>query len=137
MANITLFSFLWIIREAGDFDYTWLHGAHRFPFATILIAIIVFSTPSTRYIGKWLDNHIFHTIARLSYSVYLWHAIVIVLMTRFAFAGQHDLFMPEWLVLVGVAFTGAFSLSWLSYTYIEIPISNWWRVRCERKKLEK
>ncbi|MDD5197563.1 MAG: acyltransferase [Candidatus Gracilibacteria bacterium] len=136
LITFVFFSFLWIIREASDFDYSWLHGAHRFPLATIALALLVFLAPSTEYIGKWLDNYIFRRIARLSYSVYLWHAIVIVLMTRFAFDGQHDLPMPEWLILAGVAFVGSFSLAWISYTYIEIPVSNWWRVRCERKKTE-
>lgn len=133
---IGLFSFLWIIREAGDFDYTWLHSAHRFPFATIPIALLVFLSPGTRYIGKWLDNHLFHTIARLSYSTYLWHAIVIVLMTRFAFGGQHDLPMPEWLILWWVTLAGSFGIAWLSYSYIEIPISSWWRKRSEKRKME-
>jgi len=132
IVTVGLFSFLWIIREAGDFEYTWLEGAHRFPFATIPIAFILFLIPGTKYLKNWLDNRVFRRIARLSYSTYLWHAIVIVLMTRFAFGGQHDLTNPEWFILAGVAFVGAFSLAWLSYTYIEIPVSNWWRVRSER-----
>ena len=99
LASIGLVYFLWEIRGARDFDYSWLNSAHRFPFATIIIALIIGLAPETKYIGKWLDNHLFHTIARLSYSVYLWHAIVIVLMIEFAFDGQHDLLMPEWLIL--------------------------------------
>lgn len=95
-----LLYFLWRIRGAGDFDYSWFHSAHRFPLATIPIAFLLLLAPSTKYIGKWLDNHVFHTIARLSYSVYLWHAIVIVLMIEFVFGGQHNLLMPEWLMLV-------------------------------------
>ena len=137
LASIGLVYFLWEIRGARDFDYSWLNSAHRFPFATIIIALIIGLAPETKYIGKWLDNHLFHTIARLSYSVYLWHAIVIVLMIEFAFDGQHDLLMPEWLILAWTTFVWAFSLSWLSYTYIEIPVSNWWRVRSERKKMGK
>lgn len=105
MVSIGLLAFLWIIRGAGDFDYTFFHSPHRFPFATIPIALLVFLVPYTKYIGKWLDNHVFHTIARLSYSTYLWHAIIIVLMTRFAFGGEHDLLMPEWLILSGVTIT--------------------------------
>lgn len=127
-----LLVFLWTIREAGDFDYTWLHGAHRFPLATVPIALMIFLAPRTRYIGKWLDNRLLSTVARLSYSVYLWHAIIIVLMTRFVFGGKHDLLLSEWFILVGVTLVGAFSIAWLSYTYVEIPVSNWWRVRCER-----
>jgi peptidoglycan/LPS O-acetylase OafA/YrhL len=132
-----LFYFLWCIREAGDFDYTWLHSAHRFPFATLPIAIITLLAPNTRHVGRWLDNHVFHTVARLSYSTYLWHAIVIVLMTRFAFGWEHDIHTGEWLILSWVTFIGSFSLAWLSYTYIEIPVSNWWRLRGEKKRLEK
>lgn len=86
LVGVGLLIFLWIIRDAGDFDYTLFHSAHRFPFATIPIALLILLVPYTKYIGKWLDNHVFNTIARLSYSVYLWHAIVIVVMTRFVFA---------------------------------------------------
>lgn len=95
-----LLYFLWHIRGSADFDHSWFHSAHRFPLATIPIALIVLLAPATRYIGKWLDNHVFHTIARLSYSIYLWHAVIIVLMIEFAFGGQHNLLMPEWLMLV-------------------------------------
>lgn len=136
LITIGLLSFLWNIRTSGDFAYSWFHSAHRFPLATIPIALLLLLAPGTKYIGKWLDNHVFHIIARLSYSVYLWHAIIIVLMLQFAFGGQHDLLMPEWLILVVVTFIWAFSIAWLSYTYIEIPVSNWWRVRGERKKSE-
>ncbi|MDD5376843.1 MAG: acyltransferase [Candidatus Gracilibacteria bacterium] len=136
LVGFGLLSFLWHIRGAGDFDYSWFHSAHRFPLATIPIAFLLLLAPGTKYMGKWLDNHVFHTIARLSYSVYLWHSIVIVLMIQFVFDGQHNLLMPEWLVLVGVTFVGAFSMAWLSYTYIEIPVSNWWRIHSERKRNE-
>lgn len=130
---VGLFSFLWIIREAGDFDYTWLHSAHRFPFATLPVALLLLLAPGTKYVGKWLDNHLFHTIARLSYSTYLWHAIIIVMMTKFAFGNVHDLLPTQWFILATVAFVGSFSLAWVSYNHIEIPVSNWWRLRCEKK----
>ncbi|MFA6091176.1 MAG: acyltransferase [Candidatus Gracilibacteria bacterium] len=136
ITSTILVTFLWYIRESGDFAYTWLHSAHRFPFATILIALMIFFVPSTKYIGKYLDNRVFRTIARLSYSTYLWHTVVMVFMLQFVFGVQHNLLMSEWLTLAVVTLFGAFGLAWLSYTYIEIPVSNWWRTRCERKKNE-
>lgn len=101
LAGGGLLFFLWTIRNVGDFDHSWLHSAYRFPLATLPIALLIFSAPRTKRIGKWLDNHLFNTIARLSYSAYLWHTVVIVLMTRFVFGGQHNLPIPEWLVLTG------------------------------------
>lgn len=37
--------------------------------------------------------------------------------------------MPEWLLLTAVTFVASFSIAWLSYTYVEIPVANWWRER--------
>lgn len=136
LIGMGLLYFLWTIRGAGDFDYSWLRSAYRFPFATIPIALLLLLTPSTRYIGKWLDNHISSIIARLSYSIYLYHAVIIVLVTRFAFGGQHNLPVSEWLILVFVTFLWSFGISWLSYTYIEIPTSNWWRLRQDKNNTE-
>ena len=131
--SVWLFYFLWRIREAGDFEYTLFHSPHRFPFATLPIAFLIMFVPYTRYIGKALDNRFFQHIARLSYSTYLWHAIIIVLMTRFIFGWVHDLPMSQWLILAMVTIIGSFSIAWLSYHYIEIPISNWWRTYKERQ----
>ncbi|EKD44777.1 MAG: Acyltransferase 3, partial [uncultured bacterium (gcode 4)] len=130
-----LLYFLWTIREAGDFDYSWLHSAYRFPFATIPIALLLLLIPGTKRIGKWFDNSVFSIIARLSYSIYLWHAVIIVLVARLVFDGQHNLLMSEWLTLVFITFLWSFGISWLSYTYIEIPVSDWWRTRHEKDNL--
>ena len=132
--GIWLLYFLWTIREAGDLQYTLFHSPHRFPFATIPIAFLVMLAPHTRYMGKWLDNRVFQHIARLSYSTYLWHAIIIVMMTRFIFWWVHDLPMSEWCILVVVTIFWSFSVALLSYNYIEIPIANWWRSRQDRVK---
>lgn len=137
ITSTILIAFLWNIREAGDFDYTYLHSAYRFPLATIIIALIILFIPSTKYIGKYLDNRVFRTIARLSYATYLWHTVVMIFMFQWIFGGEYNLLMPEWFFLTGGTFIGAFGLAWLSYTYIEIPVSNWWRTQCEKKKEEK
>ena len=122
LTTFGLFYFLWRIRWVGDFDYSLFHAAHRFPYSTITIAFILFFVTGTKYIGKWLDNHIFHIIARLSYSTYLWHVIVIALVTKLLLGQEQGLLPTEWFILVGMTFIWAFSLAWLSYTYIEIPV---------------
>lgn len=99
LLSVGLLIFLWNIREAGDFMYTWLSSAYRFPFATIVIALMILVVPSTKYLGKWLDNKVFRTIARLSYATYLWHTIVMILMFQWIFGGRYNLPMPEWFFL--------------------------------------
>ncbi len=122
LTTVGIFYFLWRIREAGDFDYSWFHAAHRFPYSTISIAFLLYFVAGTKYIGKWLDNHLFHTVARLSFSTYLWHVIVIFIITKLILWQEQSLEMTNWLILVTLTVPGSFLIAWLSYNYIEIPV---------------
>ena len=96
--------FLWNIRGTPNFSYSWPHGPYRFPIVPALLGLLIFSLPSSVSIGKWLDNRFLSFIAKISYGVYLWQAIVIVLLHRFLFAAYPgNIPFKEWLELVALA----------------------------------
>ena len=110
--------FLWYIRFSDILSLSYPKSPYHFPFSTLLIAVILLITPYTKWVGNMLDNTITKYIARISYSLYLWHALVIVLLCRWIF-GNNALEIGEWWMLTGWVFLFAGILAILSEKYIE------------------
>ncbi len=86
----------------------------------------------TKKVGKWLDNRPFKWIAGFSYSVYLYHALVIALLRHFVFPG-HSVGYPEWWALVVLSFPLSFAIAHLSNKHVEMKAVIWYRNRQEKK----
>lgn len=89
-------TFLWEIREMDDYAYSMWHTPFRFPIATLLIAGIIALLSSTRYVSHFFEKKPFQLVARISYSVYLWHALVLVLLGKFFFPEMGNLLWEDW-----------------------------------------
>jgi peptidoglycan/LPS O-acetylase OafA/YrhL len=77
--------FLWQIRDLSDWEYSWPHGPYHFPFTMIGIIGIMISLPYSRYLGKLLDSRFLSFIAKISYTLYVFHVLVIVILRRYIF----------------------------------------------------
>ena len=86
----------------------------------------------TKKIGRLLDNRPFKWIAKLSYSVYLYHALVIGVLRFTVFKGEGVPY-PEWFLLVAITFPAAFFLAHLSNKYVEMKAVVWYRNRKNKK----
>ena len=82
--------------------------------------IIVFCTPKD-IIGKILSTSIFVFIGKISYSLYLWHWVIIVLSKNFQYQLQHI----NHHILNGLIILLTFLLAYLSYTFIENKTRNY------------
>lgn len=110
--------FLWNIRENGDdFAYSIPQSPYYFPWIQILIAIGCWSLPFTRYIGKWLDNWFSLFTARLSYSLYLIHGIILALLLTYIF--PLELSLTNWSMLVILTFSLSYLGAYLMNRYVE------------------
>ena len=86
---IVLIGFLWKIRAAEDWDYSWPHGPYHFPLVPLLVAGVLVTLPFTRYVGKYIDNRFLIWIAPLSYSLYLFHMLIIAILRKYFFVYDH------------------------------------------------
>jgi peptidoglycan/LPS O-acetylase OafA/YrhL len=85
LSFILLIVFLWNIRASADWDYSWPHGPYHFPYTMIAISGLMISLPYSRYMGRLLDNKFLTFIAKISYSLYVFHALVIAILRRYIF----------------------------------------------------
>ena len=72
-----------------------------------------------------LDNRVFRWIAKLSFSVYLWHMVFIVFIERkaaknYVYNGVTD--TSEWVVLSCIVLAGSICIAALSWRFLESPV---------------
>lgn len=112
VALLALVGFLWIIRNSADWDYSWPHGPYHFPTSTLFFAVLFVALPFTRYIGKWFDNAVLRFFATISYPLYLFHMLVIVLLRKYVFLGE-QLSFGTWTIFSLVTLGIASLVSWV------------------------
>lgn len=128
---VAVYAFLWDIREAGDFDYAFPAGPYRFPIVPALFGFALFAAAYAKEIGRILDNRAFRTIATLSYSAYLYHALVIALLRHYVFPG-FAVMPAQWWTMAAITFPATFAIAYLSNRYVEM-----WAVIAYRKATSK
>jgi peptidoglycan/LPS O-acetylase OafA/YrhL len=116
--TVGIFWYLWDIRGALDFEDSWPTGPYRFPLVPLVLAGIIFSAEYSKRVGIWLDNRLFSAIAKVSFSVYLFHALVIAVLRKTAFPRDFISF-ENWLWLVAATLPLSFLLGWIGYELVE------------------
>lgn len=110
---------LWIIRERGDWALSIPNWPYHFPWFTSMVLMMMVSLPYSLYMGRILDNAFFTFTARLSYSLFLTHALIIVLLSEYIFIGE--LTLTTWWIFSIATIILSYISAWILYRYIEIP----------------
>jgi peptidoglycan/LPS O-acetylase OafA/YrhL len=71
---------------------------YRFPLIPGLWAIVIYSLIYSRYLGILMDNRLFTWLGSISYSLYLWHGLVISILLATLFHHVSVSF-TEWSIL--------------------------------------
>jgi peptidoglycan/LPS O-acetylase OafA/YrhL len=95
------------------------------PFYAILMAAVLVASAFSTKIYKALDNRVFGWIAKLSFSIYLWHMVLIVFIERktsknYLYYGVTD--TSEWVVLSCIVLAGSICIAALSWRFLESPV---------------
>ena len=95
------------------------------PFFAILMAGVIVSASLSTKVSKFLDNRLFQWIAKLSFSIYLWHMFLIVIIERrflskYVYYGITDVF--DWVVISSIVLIGSITIAATSWRFIESPI---------------
>lgn len=110
--------FLWQIRESGDWDYSWPHGPYHFPFTLLGIIGLVLSLSYSRYLGKILDNPFLSFVAKVSYPLYVFHVLVIVVLRKYLFV-DIQLGLLDWSFFSILTLFLSLLIAWCVHLYIE------------------
>jgi peptidoglycan/LPS O-acetylase OafA/YrhL len=95
------------------------------PFFAILMAGVIVSASFSTQIHKLLDNRLFRWIAKLSFSIYLWHMFLIVIIERkflskYVYYGLTDL--SQWVLISSIVLMGSIAIAATSWRFLESPI---------------
>ncbi len=115
---VSIFWFLWIIRWSPDLAYSYPMSPYRFPIIPGLWAIAIYALIYSRFSWRLMDNTFFTWLARISYSLYLWHGLVIsILLTTIL---HHvSISLAEWSLFAIATIVISFGVAVLSVRYIE------------------
>jgi len=95
------------------------------PFFAILMAGVIVSTSFSTKVSRFLDNKLFQWIAKMSFSIYLWHMFLIVIIERkflsnYIYYGLTDVY--EWVVISSIVLIGSITIAAISWRFLESPI---------------
>jgi peptidoglycan/LPS O-acetylase OafA/YrhL len=117
--------------------YGWLGIPYRFPVIPLTVAVALCVLPQSAVLARVLDNRLSHYIATVSFGVYIWQDIVLMLMKKlfpWSFGTGSDDVLGGWFTSSLVATFIIFAIGALSYILLERPVMRWSRAREKAKR---
>jgi peptidoglycan/LPS O-acetylase OafA/YrhL len=107
------------------------------PWYAALIALALFSASVGRIFWKVLDNRLFRHIARVSFGLYLWHWLLLIIVERklpngYWENGAKNIY--AWLGMIVFTYGTTWAIAGLSFKYFETPILRWNRRDIARRR---
>lgn len=126
LSIIAIIVILWKIRWVWDLDYSYPVSPYRFPLVPILWSFAILALIYSRFIGMLIDNRFSVWLASISYSLYLWHGLVISILLNTLFFHISTSFV-EWSLFSFITLILSMGVASLSVKYIEN--NNWrWKI---------
>ena len=103
---------------------------YGYPWMPLAICVALVVLPSSRRAGSLLDNRLSRFIAEISFGIYIWHFLVIVLMARLAppaFQSWLENGWSIWLCSSAIAIAISILVATLSFYLLERPVVRWAR----------
>lgn len=121
------FLLLFIFSATGLNEVIQLpYGRYALPLVPVLLAVLIFSTPNSRYIQKIMESFPLVYIGKLSYGFYLYHLPVLMFVDR-TLAG-YGLDAVQHIYLYGlISFLLTVLIAELSALLLERPVLKWIR----------
>ncbi len=128
MALAVIFTAIVVVNWSGPLALPVV----AYPFIGLLVLACA---GATGVVGRMLSSRPVEWCGRLSYSIYMTHyLVVIVLETVFIHTGADDLGLPVRLLLIGVSVLAVAATSVTSYYVLEEPARQWIRTWEHRRR---
>jgi peptidoglycan/LPS O-acetylase OafA/YrhL len=120
--------YLWSYRHI----YTGFDGSlgniYFWPWFPLAISVSLCLLPFTHILGETLDNPVLRYVARISFGLYIWHALIIELLhvtlfPDFYYMGTKAL--GAWITPAFISLALSVAVAALSYRYVERPALRW------------
>jgi peptidoglycan/LPS O-acetylase OafA/YrhL len=106
------------------------------PFYAILMAGALVSASMSTQIYKLLDNKLFSWIAKLSFSIYLWHFFIIEIIQR-KFLGKYVYYgltdSLQWVIVSSIVLCASILIAATSWRFLESPVLKYARTLGRRQ----
>jgi len=122
-----------LIVSLASHGYGGLKPPYLYPIIPLAVVAFLVAVPEFTRLGQMLDNRLATYVAKISFGIYVWHALVIALLSRLVFHGEPTS-LAELLRLAVATFAIAGAIAAASFRYLEFPITEWAR-KFERKPL--
>ncbi len=118
--------FLFVLISSMYFVHHWELNLARLIFPILFAIGIVIFTNSTGILAKWLNSKPIQFLGKISYSIYLNHAIVLIGLNVILFRVLH-LPVEEWMILISLLTSISLTIlySTFTYKYIEMGVGNY------------
>ncbi|MDR0468223.1 MAG: acyltransferase [Campylobacteraceae bacterium] len=112
---LTFVGFVGIVLSVMLISQKYLYPSFLALIPTLSAALIIFFGSKESYVSKLLSFKPFVYIGKISYSMYLWHWVVIVFTKKYLFISEFSLALYMFVIVL------TFALSLFSYKLIETP----------------
>ena len=112
---LTFVGFVGIVLSVMLISQKYLYPSFLALIPTLSAALIIFFGSKESYVSKLLSFKPFVFIGKISYSMYLWHWVVIVFTKKYFFISEFSLALYIFVIVL------TFALSLFSYKFIETP----------------
>jgi peptidoglycan/LPS O-acetylase OafA/YrhL len=114
-----------VISPGGsDAGYGWLEIPYGFPVFPLAVATALVSLSHSQRLGRLLDNAPVRYIAKVSFGIYIWQEIILILIQRLdpgSFGFSSENVVTGWLQSCGLAAALILLVASLSYFLLEKP----------------
>ncbi|HEX2946716.1 MAG TPA: acyltransferase [Clostridia bacterium] len=119
------FVLLWLVKRAPEFTLGFQRQPYYFPLYALLIGAFLAAAPHSNIMGRILDNPFFRYTAKVSFGLYIWHYVIIYIVSitmvkNYQVMGMTDL--KSWALVSLAVFAVSYVVAALSYKFIEKPV---------------
>ncbi|MBU2700013.1 peptidoglycan/LPS O-acetylase OafA/YrhL [Sporomusaceae bacterium BoRhaA] len=116
---------LWTQKTTPDFGFSWQNQPYYYPALALSIGAVLTVVPYSKIVGYILDNRFSRYTAKISFGIYIWHFLIMMLVMAIA-APDHKPMpikdFPTWIEVMGIVVMLTYMLASLSWHFIEKPL---------------
>lgn len=119
---------IWRMRHQGEFDFSLQQQPYYFPAYAMLFGVVLLSAPFSVIVGRCLDNRFFRFTAKMSFGLYIWHYLFIILIERYGIRDFHVSGVMDvwrWLGISLTVIALSYTAATFSFYVIEQPFIHW------------